>query len=293
MVAPPTSDALVELVRKSGLIEQPRLDAYLERRRALGALPSQPKELATVLIRDGFLTNFQAEELLQGKHWGFTVGKYKILERLGSGSNSSVFLCEQVSMRRKVALKILPLSKAEDPGALARFHREARAAGALDHPNVVRTYDNGQEGDLHFLVMEYVDGSNLELIVGNYGPMDISRAAEYIRQAAIGLQHIHQAGLIHRDIKPGNVLLEGGQQKVKITDFGPARAADDASISKSGIIAGTPMYMAPEQALGETLDQRADLFSLGQSALPDGGQRSTSDQFSHIPVISERSVSAS
>src|SRR5689334_22310830 len=113
MVGPPTSDALVELLRKSGLIEQDRLDAYLERRSALGALPSEPKELAAALIRDGFITSFQAEELLKGKYRGFVLGKYRILERLGSGRNSSVYLCEHMSMRRKVALKILPLARAE------------------------------------------------------------------------------------------------------------------------------------------------------------------------------------
>src|SRR5438876_6874716 len=127
MTAPPTSDAFLELVRKSGLIEPERLNRYLQRRDALGPLPPEPLALATDLIRDGFLTYFQAKELLKGKHRGFTVAKYKILERIGSGGNSSVFLCEHVSMRRKVALKILPLAKAEDPSSLGRFYREARA----------------------------------------------------------------------------------------------------------------------------------------------------------------------
>jgi hypothetical protein len=268
MVGPPTNDALVELVRKSGLIEQDRLDTYVERRRALGALPSDPKELATVLIRDGFLTNFQAEELLQGKYRGFTLSKYRILERLGSGRNSSVYLCEHLSMRRKVALKILPLAKAEDPASLARFYREARAAGSLDHPNIVRTYDNGQEGDCHFLVMEYVDGCSLAGIVQKYGPMDMSRAAHYIRQAAVGLQHLHQAGLIHRDVKPGNLLLDR-QGIVKILDMGLVRFFHDhkdvltQQYDKSTIL-GTADYLSPEQTLNShEVDTRTDVYSLG------------------------------
>src|SRR5436309_8762176 len=196
MAAPLTSDAFLELVRKSGLIEQLRLDRYLGKLAALGALSSEPKELAKVLIRDGFLTYFQAKELLNGRYRGFTIGKYKILERLGSGSNSSVFLCEHLAMSRKVALKILPLSKSEDPSSLGRFEREARAAGTLDHPNIVRTHDNGQEDNRHFLVLEYVDGCSLDKIIDAHGPMDSARAATYVRQAAVGLQHIHQAGLI-------------------------------------------------------------------------------------------------
>jgi eukaryotic-like serine/threonine-protein kinase len=268
MVGPPTSDALVELVRKSGLIEQDRLDAYLERRCALGALPTEPKELATVLVRDGFLTCFQAQELLKGKHRGFILSKYKILERLGSGRNSSVYLCEHLSMRRKVALKILPLAKAEDPSSLARFYREGRAAGTLDHANIIRTYDNGQEGDYHFLVMEYVDGCSLEGIVQKYGPMDTSRAAAYIRQAAIGLQHVHQAGLIHRDIKPGNLLLDR-QGTVKILDMGLVRFFHDHKDTLTqqydpSTILGTADYLSPEQALNShDVDTRTDIYSLG------------------------------
>jgi serine/threonine protein kinase len=268
MVGTPTSEALVELLRKSGLVEQQRLDAYLERRCALGALPSEPKDLAAALIRDGFLTSFQAEELLKGKYRGFILGKYKILERLGSGRNSSVYLCEHRSMRRKVALKILPLVKAEDPSALARFYREGRAAGSLDHANIVRTFDNGQEGDYHFLVMEYVDGCSLDGIVQKHGPMDLNRAAHYIRQAAIGLQHVHQAGLIHRDIKPGNLLLDR-RGTVKILDMGLVRFFHDQKDTltqqyDATAVLGTADYLSPEQALNShDVDPRTDVYSLG------------------------------
>jgi serine/threonine protein kinase len=266
--APPTSDAFVELLRKSRLIEPKRLHAYLRQLRALAVVPCEPKELATILIQNGFLTYFQAMQLLKGRYRGFYLNKYKILERLGSGSNSSVFLCQHLSMRRKVALKILPLGKAEEPASLARFYREARAAAALDHPNIVRTYDNGQEGELHFLVMEYVDGSSLQEIVQKYGPMDIARAAAYIRQAAMGLQHIHQAGLIHRDIKPGNILLDR-RGVVKVLDMGLARFYQDhwdmlTQQNNQMTILGTADYLSPEQTLNShDVDIRTDIYGLG------------------------------
>jgi serine/threonine protein kinase len=266
--APPTCDAFVEAVRKSRLIQPKRLHAYLRQLRALAVIPCEPKELATVLIQNGFLTYFQAMQLLKGRHRGFYLNKYKILERLGSGSNSSVFLCQHLSMRRKVALKILPIGKAEDPASLARFYREARAAAALDHPNIVRTYDNGQEGDLHFLVMEYVDGSSLQEIVKKHGPMETARAAAYIRQAAMGLQHLHQAGLIHRDIKPGNILLER-RGIVKLLDMGLARFYQDhwdmlTQQNNQMTILGTADYLSPEQTLNShDVDIRTDIYGLG------------------------------
>jgi eukaryotic-like serine/threonine-protein kinase len=255
-------------VRKSGLLEPDRFDAYLNEHHAGVGLPREPKELATSLIRDGLLTYFQAMQILKGRYRGFTLGKYRVLERLGSGSNSSVFLCEHATMRRRVALKILPLDRAEDPGSLARFYREARAAGTLQHPNIVHTYDNGREGDVHFLVMEYVDGCSLHEIVQAHGPMDFTRAAAYIRQAAIGLQHIHQAGLIHRDMKPGNLLLER-RGVVKILDLGLARFFHDhhdmltQQYNQTAIL-GTADYLSPEQALNShNVDTRTDIYGLG------------------------------
>jgi serine/threonine protein kinase len=171
-------------------------------------------------------------------------------------------------MGRKVAVKILPLAKAEDPTALARFYREGRASGTLDHPNIVHTYDNGQEGDIHFLVMEYVDGCNLQAIVQRHGPMAIGRAAAYIRQAAVGLQHVHQAGLIHRDIKPGNLLLDR-RGAIKILDLGLARFFHDNQDKLTQqydhtTILGTADYLSPEQTLdSHDVDTRTDIYGLG------------------------------
>src|SRR5262249_40153676 len=151
----------LELVRKSSVQEEKKVDAFLEKLRANNRLPSEPSKLAGLMVNDGLLTNFQAEQLMLGKWRRFNIGKYKVLERLGSGGMGSVFLCEHKLMRRRVAVKVLPTAKAEDPSSLERFYREARAVAALDHPNIVRAYDidvdvdEKSKAELHFLVMEY------------------------------------------------------------------------------------------------------------------------------------------
>jgi serine/threonine protein kinase len=265
MPAPETSAALLELLRKSGLVDGARLDPYLN---GQSSLPEEPKPAAITLVSDGLLTNFQAKQLLLGRYRGFHVGKYKILEQLGQGGMGAVYLCEHLLMRRRVAIKVLPQEKANDPASLERFYREARAVAALDHPNIVRAHDIDQEGHLHFLVMEYVDGNNLHDIVRKHGPMDLLRSSHYIRQAAVGLQHLDEAGLVHRDIKPGNLLLDR-QGTIKILDMGLARSFREGgdSVTKQfdeKSVLGTADYLAPEQAMcSSEVDIRADIYSLG------------------------------
>src|SRR5208283_3658889 len=141
-------------------------------------------------IRAGFLTNFQAEKLLTGRWRGFLIsGKYRLLDRLGSGGMGAVYLCEHVLMGRRVALKVLPINQAEDPASLARFYREARAVARLDHPNIVRAHDIDHEDKLHFLVLEFIDGVNLHEFVKRNGTLSVGRAVSFIRQAALGLEH--------------------------------------------------------------------------------------------------------
>lgn len=264
-------DDFLEAIRKSGAVDPRRLDAFLQSKRESGELPDDPTQLAEVLVGSGYLTKFQAELLLQGKSRRFLISnRYKLLDRLGSGGMASVFLCEHRIMKRRVAIKVLPPKMAADPKALERFHREARACAALDHPNIVRAYDVDQDGQMHFLVIEYIDGTNLNDIVKNHGPLSMERAAHYISQAAAGLQYVHERGLVHRDIKPANLLLDRSGT-IKILDLGLARFFNDQDDNltkehESKVVLGTIDYMAPEQGVdSHAVDIRADIYSLGMT----------------------------
>jgi len=267
MPAPTSIDEFVELVRKSGVLDEKRLDAQVEKLREAGELPTDAVKLAAALVQDGFLTNFQAEQLVQGKWRRFTIGKYRVLERLGSGGMGSVFLCEHIFMRRRVAVKVLPSAKAADPSSLERFYREARAVAAVDHPNIVHAYDIDQDGSLHFIVMEFVDGPSFQEIVRRGGPVSLERACHYISQAAQGLEHASTAGLVHRDIKPGNILVDR-TGVVKVLDMGLARFFNDEedllTRKYDENVLGTADYLAPEQADdSHAVDIRADIYGLG------------------------------
>ncbi|WP_437187547.1 protein kinase domain-containing protein [Planctomicrobium sp. SH668] len=232
----------------------------------------QPEHFARFLIKTNLLTEWQATKLLQGKHKGFFLGKYKLLRLLGKGGMSSVYLAEHVLMKRRCAIKVLPLKLVKDSSYLQRFHREAQAVASLDHPNIVRAYDIDHELDgtleIHFLVMEYIDGSNLYDLVQATGPLPLIIAAEYMRQGALGLAHAHQAGMVHRDIKPGNFIVDQNGL-VKIMDLGLARIPNpngevSLTIAHEERILGTADYLSPEQAVdSHRVDTRADLYSLG------------------------------
>lgn len=267
MPAPANNDEFVDLVVRSGVVDEAKLKAHLAHLRAQNHFPPGPNKLAGVLVRDGILTYFQADQILQGKWKRFSIGKYRVLEKLGTGGMGQVFLCEHKFMKRRVAVKVLPAAKASDPASLERFYREARAVAALDHPNIVRAYDIDQDAGLHFIVMEYVDGTNLQDLVKKVGPLDYTRACHYIYGCAVGLQHAHEMGLVHRDIKPGNILVDRAGV-VKILDMGLARffRDEDDKLTKKydENILGTADYVAPEQALdSHSVDIRADIYSLG------------------------------
>ncbi len=263
---PKTREELLSLIQKSGVADEKRLNAALTK--AAGNMPADAKSLAALLVSERVLTAFQAEQLLQGKWRRFVIGKYRVLERIGSGGMSSVYLCEHKYMRRRAAVKVLPTSMAEDPAALERFYLEARAVAALDHPNIVRAYDVDQDDDLHYLVMEYVEGLSLQDLVRKEGPLAPARATELMRQAALGLQHAHDtAGLVHRDIKPGNLIVDKAGT-LKILDLGLARFfhEENESITQKydETVLGTADYLAPEQILdSHSVDIRADVYSLG------------------------------
>ncbi|HKB00696.1 MAG TPA: protein kinase [Gemmataceae bacterium] len=191
------------------------------------------------------------------------IGHYDVLEVLGRGGSGIVYRAFDDVLQRVVAVKVLAPAMAATSPARKRFLREARSSAQVRHENVVQVHEVGEQ-PLPYLVMEFVPGETLQQRLDRTGPLEVPEVLRIGRQVAAGLVAAHGQGLIHRDIKPSNILLDGGPQpQAKITDFGLARAADDASLTRSGVVAGTPMYMAPEQARGEILDHRADLFSLG------------------------------
>lgn len=267
MPAPSTPEAFLDLAVLGGVLDRETAETYRQGLHVQEA-PS-PEQLAENLVRDGRLTDFQARNLLAGRWRGFLIsGKYRLLRRLGAGGMGAVYLCEHIFMRRRVALKLLPPAWANDPDALERFRREAEAVGRLDHPNIVRAHDLDREGKLNFLVLEYVDGCNLHDFVERNGPLSVGRAAQYLRQAAQGLDHAHQAGLVHRDIKPGNLIVDH-QGIVKLLDLGLAQFFDDHSQNRlkdmeaGDNFIGTADYLAPEQVVSSHVDIRADIYSLG------------------------------
>ncbi len=268
MSSPATVDDLLELIRKSGMLEDARLNSYVQGQS--GYDPANAVAFAETMVKDGVLTEFQKEQFLLGKWRGFTIGKYKLLERIGVGGMGQVFLGEHMFMKRRVAIKVLPPAKAEQPSALGRFYREARAAGSLEHANIVRTHDIDQDGNLHFIVMEYVDGTNLLDLVRKFGPLEPGRAVAYIRQIADGLEYAFRNGIVHRDVKPGNILIDR-QGVAKILDMGLARFYRDSTDLLTvkyddKIVLGTADYVAPEQvANSHDVDVRADIYALGAS----------------------------
>ena len=190
------------------------------------------------------------------------LGHYEIRELIGRGGCGIVFKAFDTKLERIVAIKVMYPELAMTSPARKRFLREARATAAIRHKNVVSIYAV-EEQPLPYLVMEFIDGPTLQQKINAIGPLELIDVLEIGQQAAAGLAAAHAKGLIHRDIKPANILLEGNSNDVKLTDFGLARSADDASITQSGSISGTPLYMSPEQAQGHEMDERSDLFSLG------------------------------
>ncbi len=188
---------------------------------------------------------------------------YEVLAVLGGGGMGVVLKARDTSLQRVVAVKLLAPHMAASGTARKRFVREAQAAAAVRDEHVVSIHAVQGAGPIPYLVMEYINGVTLDERIKQRGPVELKENLRIGLQIADGLAAAHKHGLVHRDVKPANILLENGVERVKITDFGLARAVDDASLTQSGVIAGTPMYMSPEQAQGGRVDQRSDLFSLG------------------------------
>jgi serine/threonine protein kinase len=265
MPALSTTAELLGLFQKSELFDRARYERHFP---GGAGLSPDPRECAAALVKAGLLTAYQAKQLLLGKHRGFVLGSYKILQPVGKGGAGTVFLAEHTAMKRRVALKVVQFDRGQDKLSLERFHREARSAAALDHPNIVRLFDIGQHGKIHFMAMEYVDGRTLDGLVDEANPVPFSQAVAYVSQAAAGLQHAHDKGLVHRDIKPGNLIL-AKDGTVKVLDMGLARSFHSEADNLTGALStdteavGTADYVSPEQALNKEVDTRGDIYSLG------------------------------
>jgi serine/threonine protein kinase len=257
--------------------------------RELGPHFADPYDLARYLAEIDWLTPYQVRQLFSDRWEDLMIGPYLILDRLGEGGVSEVFKAWDTVMGRIVALKVLHQHLTDCPAAVRALQRELQAVTLLSHPNIIRTYEANQVGDLRYFAMEFVEGLDLERYVRRFGPLPIEEACEYVRQVATGLQHAHQLGLVHRDIKPANLFLSvpgGGwngesffdrrtaDSVIKILDWGLARirldggsATDPAGLdadAEKGMLIGTADYIAPEQTSDPCLvDIRADIYSLG------------------------------
>jgi serine/threonine-protein kinase len=266
-------------LRQSGLLGEDQLGRLARRYPDRGS----GRSLARALVEDGILTRFQAERLLAGRTAGFVLGQYRILEQIGRGGMGRVYRAEHRTMKRIVALKVLAAKLLQTERAVELFLHEVRAVAQLVHPNVVTAFDANEISGRYYLVMEYVDGPNLDQLVRKQGPLSVGLACDYIRQAANGLEAAHARGMVHRDVKPANILVQwhgqGGADApglVKIGDFGLARLATPAAgaspgqpahatiLTRDHTVMGTPDYLSPEQTRSlHRTDIRSDLYSLG------------------------------
>lgn len=234
--------------------------------------PLPPDELARDLLQRDWLTAYQLNQLALPHPDHLVIGPYAILGRVGEGAMGTIFKARHRILHRVVALKVIRKKRLVNPRALQRFRLEVQAASRLLHPNIVRVFDADEDPETHthFMAMEFVDGIDLGKLVRQRGPLGVSLACDFIRQAALGLQHAHECGLIHRDVKPANLLLSISDGVVKILDLGLVRLAgpDDApsSVTLLGAVVGTPGFMSPEQAIDPSrIDFRTDIYALGCS----------------------------
>jgi eukaryotic-like serine/threonine-protein kinase len=256
---------LVTAIKENRLLDQTEM-TELEN---LQSRCTAPSELAKELMDRGSLTRYQTEQLFSGEGRKLVLGSYILLEPLGEGGMGQVYKARHVRMKRIVALKIIRKDNAAGSIALQRFEQEIEAAAQLQHPNIVIAYDANEVDNIMFFVMEYVEGIDLGKLVQRFGKVPVGNAADYIRQAAGGLQHAHERGMVHRDIKPSNLLLAYVDAKVKILDMGLARLKEKNNeptkqLTFTGMVMGTPDFISPEQAKDSRLaDIRSDLYSLG------------------------------
>lgn len=265
MTRPDTVPDVLALVRRSRLVEDARLTEFLRLFQSTQLTGLDSGGVLSLMVERGLLTRFQANELAAGRWWGFWIGGYRVLDRLGRGGMGTVFLAEHALLGKRVAVKVLAGGLQGDLSARGRFLREARAAAALDHPNIVHVYHADVDNDPPYMVMEYVDGISLQAAVARHGAFSPGEAAAVGVGIAQGLVAAAAAELIHRDIKPANLLVDRKGQ-VKVLDLGIARFTcdPDSQLVDRDMIVGTIDYLAPEQAAdGSRVDPRADQYALG------------------------------
>ncbi|WP_439624625.1 bifunctional serine/threonine-protein kinase/formylglycine-generating enzyme family protein [Gemmata sp.] len=268
--ADPTAAFFANL-RASGLLRQEQLQELWA---WVAAARPDVQGLAKEVSGRGWLTAFQLKEIFKGRGRELTLDRYSLQDLLGEGGMGRVYKAHDTRMGRDVAIKIIRKDKLTHPAAAARFKQEIEALGQMKHPNVVQVYDADLTGTTHYYVMELIDGKDLTKLVTERGPLPVTEACEYIRQAALGLQHAFEKGLVHRDIKPSNIIVAGGGTVVKVVDLGLARLMDNElaaggpddghRITQEGFVIGTPDFLAPEQARNPmAVDIRADIYALG------------------------------
>lgn len=267
MQAPAVANEFLALIEKSGLLNARQVRKVTQK---LGvAKDASARNIARELVKTRVLTPFQAERLLEGRYRGFVIDEYRVREVLGVGGMGCVYIAEDPTENRRVALKVLATKHSVDAGMLTRLKLEAEAGMQINHPNVIQTYKVDSTGAVNYLVMEFMKGISLHELVALHGPMRWGLACDVFAQIADGLQAAHDEGIIHRDIKPANLLI-GGDGTAKLLDFGLARISGSANdeFSLAMIFGhdclGTPDYISPEQAVDSNeVDETADIYSLG------------------------------
>jgi serine/threonine-protein kinase len=260
-----SSRILAELAVERGLLTRGQVDEAVEVMARLAEM-GVPEEFGRVLVKKGFLSDGQVRELegrVQPKQPA-NIGGFEIISRLGRGGMGAVYKARQVSMDRLVALKVLPPALAKDQNFLERFFREARAVARLNHPNIVQGIDVGSADKYYYFAMEYVEGETVQGLIVRDGPMPEKKALEIVLQIAHALHHAHRHNMVHRDVKPDNIIVTPSGV-AKLCDLGLAKSmAGDSAMTQTGLAVGTPHYISPEQARGDQdVDIRADIYSLG------------------------------
>ena len=260
-----TVDDLIEVIRTNDLLPPERMKELTV---TVAGRVDDPKRMGKYLVQRRWLTLFQLQALFQGVASELSIGPYRIVDRLGQGGVSSVFKAWDTNRKQYVALKVIHPDLESNVEAFGRLQREMMAATRLNHPNIVKALDIDLQGRRHYFAMELVEGTDLQKLVELSGAVPVHESCNFIRQAALGLQHAYEIGLVHRDIKPANLLLIEQSRLIKILDFGLARLQfakkQEVNLTIEGSVIGSADYLAPEQSRNPSgVDVRADIYSLG------------------------------